>query len=241
MIIIIIIIIIVIPTYCYEMRRTSVNKPHTKRVASGPLSAHNLHLRLSSLAGSHAASQHRLPATTRVCWCLAGCTLVARARKQGQGGLTLGTDLAANQTQTPSQLNLTYKPNLAAGRRLALVLKMFLLLPLPLPAPWSITQTRATYGGLCGMPACGQAVGCDVCDDTPELWRDAAGLCARVYARVLVPPNLYIHTQALACRRRDTTSTHLTSRGLLSVGSRQTLRHTDDQYTGTGVTSLQEC
>jgi len=29
---------------------------------------------------------------------------------------------------------------------------------------------------------------------TPELWRGAAGLCARVYARVLVPPNLYIHT-----------------------------------------------
>jgi len=31
----------------------------------------------------------------------------------------------------------------------------------------------------CGMPACGQAVGCGVCD-TPELWRGAAGLCARV-------------------------------------------------------------
>jgi len=60
------------------------------------------------------------------------------------------------------------------------------------------------------MPARGQAVGCGVCD-TPELWRGAAGLCARVracagaaessgvapracarvYARVLVPPNLY--------------------------------------------------
>jgi len=51
----------------------------------------------------------------------------------------------------------------------------------------------ATYGGLCGMPACRQAVGCGVCD-TPELWRGAAGLCVRVYARVLVPPNLYIHT-----------------------------------------------
>jgi len=45
----------------------------------------------------------------------------------------------------------------------------------------SITQTRATYGGLCGMPACGQAVGCGVCD-TPELWCGAAALCARVRA-----------------------------------------------------------
>jgi len=39
----------------------------------------------------------------------------------------------------------------------------------------------STYGGLCGMPACGQAVGCGVCD-TPELWCGAAGLCARVCA-----------------------------------------------------------
>jgi len=31
------------------------------------------------------------------------------------------------------------------------------------------------------MPACGQAVGCGVCD-TPELWCGAAGLCARVRA-----------------------------------------------------------
>ena len=55
---------------------------------------------------------------------------------------------------------------------------------------------RATrlYSGLCGMPAFGHAVGCDVCDTPePELWRGAAGLCARVRARVLVPPNLYIH------------------------------------------------
>jgi len=36
-------------------------------------------------------------------------------------------------------------------------------------------------------------VGCGVCD-TPELWCGAAGLWLRVYARVLVPPNLYIHT-----------------------------------------------
>jgi len=31
------------------------------------------------------------------------------------------------------------------------------------------------------MPACGQAVGCGVCD-TPELWCGAADLCARVRA-----------------------------------------------------------
>jgi len=43
------------------------------------------------------------------------------------------------------------------------------------------------------MPACGQAVGCGVCD-TPEFWCGAARACVRVYARVLVPPNLYIHT-----------------------------------------------
>jgi len=59
---------------------------------------------------------------------------------------------------------------------------------------WSATQTRATYGGLCGMPACEQAVGCGVCD-TPELWCGAAGLCActRVcwYRRIFT----YIHTQ----------------------------------------------
>jgi len=36
---------------------------------------------------------------------------------------------------------------------------------------------------------------CGVCD-TPELWRGAAGLSARV-ARVLVPPNLYIQTYIL--------------------------------------------
>jgi len=42
-------------------------------------------------------------------------------------------------------------------------------------------------------------VGCGVCD-MPELWRGAAaGLCARVRACVLVPPNLYIHTYRNAC------------------------------------------
>jgi len=57
------------------------------------------------------------------------------------------------------------------------------------------TQTRATYGGLCGMPACGQAAGCGVCD-TPELWRGAAGLCARVRACAGAAESLhtYIHT-----------------------------------------------
>jgi len=63
----------------------------------------------------------------------------------------------------------------------------------PLPF-WSSTQARATYGdgGLCGMPLPADkpwAVGCGV-SVTLELWRGAAGLCARV----LVPPNLYIHT-----------------------------------------------
>jgi len=55
--------------------------------------------------------------------------------------------------------------------------------------------TGATYGGLCGMPACGQAVGCGVCD-TPELWCGAAGLCARVRTRVCRCRRTftYIHT-----------------------------------------------
>ena len=72
---------------------------------------------------------------------------------------------------------------------------VFLAAPLPPPpfALWSITQTKATYGGLCGMPACGQAMGCGVCD-TPELWCGAAGLCARVRACAVVPLKLYIHT-----------------------------------------------
>jgi len=46
-------------------------------------------------------------------------------------------------------------------------------------------------GGLCGMPACGQAVGCGVCD-TPELWCGAAGLCARI--RACAGAATYIHT-----------------------------------------------
>jgi len=43
--------------------------------------------------------------------------------------------------------------------------------------------------------ACGRAVGCGVCD-TPELWRGAAGLCARVRACAGAAESLqlYIHT-----------------------------------------------
>jgi len=45
------------------------------------------------------------------------------------------------------------------------------------------------------MLACGQAVGCGVCN-TPELWRGAAGLCARVRACAGAAESLhtYIHT-----------------------------------------------
>jgi len=46
------------------------------------------------------------------------------------------------------------------------------------------------------MPACGQAVGCGVCD-TPELWCGAAGLCARVRACAGAAESL--HT----CMHRD--------------------------------------
>ena len=69
-----------------------------------------------------------------------------------------------------------------------------LLYSITILSPWSITQTRATYGGLCGMPACEQAVGCGVCD-TPELWCGAAGLCARVRACAGAAESLhtYIH------------------------------------------------
>ena len=50
------------------------------------------------------------------------------------------------------------------------------------------------------MPACGQAVGCGVCD-TPELWRGAAGLCARVRACAGAAESLQtnIHTPPAAC------------------------------------------
>jgi len=53
----------------------------------------------------------------------------------------------------------------------------------------------ATYAGLCGMPAWGQAVGCGACE-TPELWRGATGLCARVRACAGAAESLhkYMHT-----------------------------------------------
>jgi len=57
---------------------------------------------------------------------------------------------------------------------------------------------RATYGGLCGMPACGQAVGCGVCD-TPELWRGAAGLCARVRACAGADESLHTYIRRVCC------------------------------------------
>jgi len=44
------------------------------------------------------------------------------------------------------------------------------------------------------MPACGQAVGCGVCD-TPELWRGAAGLCARVGACAGAAEFVHTHIQ----------------------------------------------
>jgi len=54
--------------------------------------------------------------------------------------------------------------------------------------------TRASYGGLCGMPACGQAVGYGVCD-TPELWCGAEGLCARVRACAGAAESLHTYIQ----------------------------------------------
>jgi len=56
-------------------------------------------------------------------------------------------------------------------------------------------MTRASYGGLCGIPACGQAVGCGV-SDTPELWRGAAGLCLRICecAGAAEFLHIYVHT-----------------------------------------------
>jgi len=54
---------------------------------------------------------------------------------------------------------------------------------------------------MCGVPACDSSrAGAEVCGvcDTPELGVTApqACACARVYARVLVPPNIYTHTYA---------------------------------------------
>ena len=77
--------------------------------------------------------------------------------------------------------------------------KKNLAAPLPPHCLWSITQTRATYGGLCGMPACGQAVGCGVCD-TPELWCGAAGLCARVRACAGAAESLHTYIYCIYIR-----------------------------------------
>ena len=95
---------------------------------------------------------------------------------------TIRTYLAANikpkpQTQTNYQLNRTYNFNLAAGSSLTI----FLILTPPLFVDHTDYGCYLHGGRLCGMPACGQAVGCGVCD-TPELWRGAAGLCARIRA-----------------------------------------------------------
>jgi len=71
--------------------------------------------------------------------------------------------------------------------------------PLPTLSPlWSATQSRATYGSLCGMPACGQGRGmwCLRRAGAPGV---APRAYVRVYARVLVPPKVYIihiHTSA---------------------------------------------
>ena len=54
------------------------------------------------------------------------------------------------------------------------------------------------------MPACGQAVGCGVCD-TPELWCGAADLCARVRACAGAAESLhtYIHKAPADSRVTD--------------------------------------
>jgi len=58
--------------------------------------------------------------------------------------------------------------------------------------PWSITQTRAT------MVVCVECLPADKPWDVVSVTRRSSGVapraCVRVYARVLVPPNLYIHT-----------------------------------------------
>jgi len=68
--------------------------------------------------------------------------------------------------------------------------------PLPCcddPSLWSITQTRATY-----MVVCVECLPVDKPWDVVSVTRRSSGVapraCVRVYARVLVPPNLYIHT-----------------------------------------------
>ena len=55
------------------------------------------------------------------------------------------------------------------------------------------------HGGLCGMPACGQAVGCGVCD-TLDLWCGAAGLCARVRACAGAAESLHTYISTILAR-----------------------------------------
>ena len=116
----------------------------------------------------------------------------------------------SNPYPKPTKPNLQTQPG-GWLQSTSIILKRFLLLPSPPPfSLWSITQTKATYGGLCGMPACGQAVGCQSINqrssqshthtgrgEAVSVTRRSSGVapraCVRVYARVLVPPNLYIY------------------------------------------------
>ena len=64
------------------------------------------------------------------------------------------------------------------------------------------------------MPACGQAVGCGV-GDTPELWRGAAGLCARVRACAGAAESLHPYISICILRPRTCT---LPSRAVFGLG-----------------------
>ena len=96
--------------------------------------------------------------------------------------------ISSNQTPTPNQLNrLTYKLNLAAGSSL----KKYLAAPLP-PPPFGRSHRL-------GLPTvvCVECLPADKPWDVVSVTRRSSGVapraCVRVYARVLVPPNLYIH------------------------------------------------
>jgi len=60
------------------------------------------------------------------------------------------------------------------------------------------------------MPACGQAVGCGVCD-TPELWCGAAGLCARVRACAGAAESLHTYIHTFFLKNRDPLRGYVTS------------------------------
>jgi len=72
-------------------------------------------------------------------------------------------------------------------------------------APTARAPTPNTHSITEG-PVCGQAVGCGVCDDTPELWRGAAGLCACVRACANATESLhaYIHATTHAATKEHT-------------------------------------